>query len=55
MKIVFQLWKIWEMNGREDLMGTYLNRPRAKQEQTLLEKEDTGCFQYHIRPEEVKK
>ncbi len=54
MKVVYQLWQVWEDNGNEFLMGTYLTRPRAKFEQEELEKEASGNYQYIIRPEEVK-
>lgn len=54
MKVVFQLWQVWEDSGDEFLMGTYLIRPRAKEEQMKLEKEESGNYQYIIRPEEVK-
>lgn len=55
MKIIFQLWQVWnDATGDEFLMGTYLTRPRAKMEQEKLEKEESGNYQYIIKAEEVK-
>ena len=54
MKIIYQLWQVWDDTGDEFLMGTYLTRPRAKMEQDKLEKEESGNYQYMIRNEEVK-
>lgn len=55
MKVIYQLWQIWDISGDEFLIGTYLTRSRAKQEQMELEKENGGNYQYIIKSEEVKK
>ena len=53
MKVAYQVWQIWEDNGNEFLVGTYLTNNRAMQEQKLLEKDNDLRVQYIIRKERV--
>lgn len=52
MKEIYQLWQVWEDNGDEFLMGTYLTDPETEKEK--LENKESGNYQYIIKKEEVK-
>ena len=54
MKIIYQLFQIWDDTGDEFLIGTYFTRQRAKMERDKLEKDESGNYQYIIKSEEVK-
>jgi hypothetical protein len=53
MKVIFQLWQIWNDNGNEFLIGTYFTRKRASLEQQKIEKDCNLNVQYIIRKERV--
>ena len=53
MKVVYQLWQVWNDNGNEFLIGSYLTMQRARLEQQRIEKDCDLNVQYIIRKERV--
>ena len=55
MNVIYQLWQIWNDNGNEFLMGTYLTKERAETEKEFLLKDYDLNVQYIIKKERVIK
>lgn len=53
-QVIFQVWQVFDDNGDEFLMGTYLKEVRAETEKEELEEKESGNYQYVIKKEEVR-